>query len=296
MDNLDGAWGSMQRILDENPTLITDTLQLVRDEGPIRSGDTGFTRGAPAAGQMWNWHDGKRALEHLCYTGQVMAARRINFERHYDLAERVLPAAVLAAPTPTRADAQRELARISAAALGVATEPDIGDYFRLPRSDSKQRVAELVESGELLPVEVRGWGAPAYLWHQAPRPRPVPGRALLSPFDPLIWFRPRAERLFGFHYRIEIYVPAPQRIYGYYVLPFLLDGSLVARVDLNSDRQTGVLRVQGAFAEEGVELDRVSAELAGELSTVAAWLGLEDGVRVAGRGDLAPALSSALPR
>jgi uncharacterized protein len=296
MANLDGAWGSMQRILKENPTLIADTLQLVRDEGPIRSGDTGFSRGAPAAGQMWNWHDGKVALEHLFYTGQVMAARRINFERHYDLPERVLPDEVLGAPTPRREDAQRELARISAAALGVATEPDIGDYFRLPRADSKARVAELVASGELLPVEVRGWGAPAYLWHEAPRPRPVPGRALLSPFDPLIWFRPRAERLFGFRYRIEIYVPAPQRVYGYYVLPFLLDGALVARVDLKSDRQTGVLRVQGAFAEDGVDTDRVSAELAAELSTVAAWIGLEGGVQVAGRGDLAPALAATLPR
>jgi hypothetical protein len=143
---------------------------------------------------------------------------------------------------------------------------------------------------------VRGWEAPAYLWHEAPRPRPVPGRALLSPFDPLIWFRPRAERLFGFHYRIEIYVPAPQRIYGYYVLPFLLDGELVARVDLKSDRQTGVLRVQGAFAEDAIEVDHVSAELAAELSTVAAWLGLEGGVEVAGRGDLSPALTAALPR
>jgi len=296
MADLDGAWGSMQRILKENPTLVTDTLELVREEGPIRSGDTGFSRGTPAAGQMWNWHDGKVALEHLFYTGQVMAARRINFERLYDLPERVLPEDVLGAPTPLREDAQRELVRISATALGVATEPDIGDYFRLPRADSKARVAELVDSGELVPVTVRGWDAPAYLWHEAPRPRPVPGRALLSPFDPLIWFRPRAERLFGFHYRIEIYVPAPQRVHGYYVLPFLLDGALVARVDLKSDRQAGVLRVQGAFAEDGVDTDRVSAELGAELSTVAAWLGLEAGVEVAGRGDLAPALAAVLPR
>jgi uncharacterized protein YcaQ len=294
MGDLDGAWGSMQRILRENPTLVADTLELVRERGPIRAGDTGFARGAPRPGHMWNWHEGKVALEHLFYTGQVMAARRINFERHYDLPERVLPEAVLGTPTPSREDAQRELVRISAAALGVATEPDLGDYFRLPRADSKARVAELAESGELVPVAVRGWQAPAYLWHEAPRPRPVRGRALLSPFDPLIWFRPRAERLFGFHYRIEIYVPAAQRVHGYYVLPFLLDEALVARVDLKSDRQAGVLRVQGAFAEAGVDLERVSADLAAELSAVAAWLALPGGVAVAGRGDLAPALRASL--
>jgi hypothetical protein len=294
MADLEGAWGSMQRILDENPDLIAQTLALVAEAGPVRSGDTGFSRGAPAAGQMWNWHAGKVALEHLFYTGQIMAARRINFERHYDLAERVLPAAILAAPTPSREDAQRELVRISARALGIATEPDLGDYFRLPRADSKARVAELVALGELTEVAVRGWEAPAFLWHEAPRPRPIRGRALLSPFDPLIWFRPRAERLFHFHYRIEIYVPAPQRVYGYYVLPFLLDDALVARVDLKSDRQAGVLRVQGAFAEDGVDVDRVSAELAAELESVGAWLGLQNGVAVMDNGDLAGALRAAV--
>jgi uncharacterized protein YcaQ len=296
MADLGGAWGSMQRILSENPALVESTLALVRERGSIRASDTGFSRGTPAAGQMWNWHEGKVALEHLFYTGQVMAARRINFERLYDLPERVLPEDVLGAPTPAREDAQRELARIAASALGVGTEPDIGDYFRLPRAASKARVAELVASGELVPVTVRGWQAPAYLWHDAPRPRPVRGRALLSPFDPLIWFRPRAKRLFGFRYRIEIYVPAGQRVHGYYVLPFLLDGELVARVDLKSDRAAGVLRVQGAFAEPGAELERVSGELAGELGTVAAWLGLHGGVEVADRGDLASALRTALAR
>ena len=295
MADLGSAWGSMQRILEENPRLVADTLALVEAAGPIRAGDTGFSRGTPAAGQMWNWHAGKVALEHLFYTGQIVAARRINFERLYDLPERVLPAELLAAPTPSREDAQRELVRISARALGVATEPDIGDYFRLPRADSKARVAELVALGELQAVQVRGWEAPAYLWHEAPRPRPIRGRALLSPFDPLVWFRPRAQRLFGFHYRIEIYVPAAERVHGYYVLPFLLDEALVARVDLKSDRQAGVLRVQGAFAEPEVNLGRVAAELAGELETCAAWLGLEGGVEVTGRGDLSPALADALP-
>jgi uncharacterized protein len=289
-----GHWGSMERIAREQPELVADTLELIRSQGPVRAGDTGFVRPDPRPGHMWNWHDGKVALEHLFSRGQITAARRINFERLYDLSERVLPLAVLDAPTPAREDAQRELMRISAAALGIATEPDLGDYFRLPRADSKLRTAELVAAGELIETEVRGWDAPAYRWHDAPGPRPIRGRALLSPFDPLIWFRQRALRLFGFHYRIEIYVPAPKRVYGYYVLPFLLDEALVARVDLKSDRQAGVLLVQGAFAEPGIETERVAAELAAELALTAQWLGLPGGVRVRPNGDLAPSLTAAV--
>jgi uncharacterized protein len=289
-----GHWGSMERIARERPELVADTLELVRTQGPVRAGDTDFVRPDPRPGHMWNWHDGKVALEHLFSRGEVTAARRINFERLYDLSERVVPESTRRAPTPPREEAQRDLMRISARALGVATEPDLGDYFRLPRADSKQRVAELVATGELLEAEVRGWDAPAYLWHQAPRPRPIRGRALLSPFDPLVWFRARVLRLFGFHYRIEIYVPAPKRVYGYYVLPFLLDDALVARVDLKSDRQAGVLRVQGAFAEPGVELERVAVELAAELAVTAAWLGLDGGVAVRANGDLAPGLAAAV--
>jgi uncharacterized protein YcaQ len=244
---------------------------------------------------MWNWHDGKVALEYLFWAGRVTAARRVNFERLYDLPERVLPREVLDEPTPQPADAQRELTRIAARAYGVATEPDLRDYFRLPPQDSKARVAELVESGELLPVAVEGWAAPAYLWPAAVRPRRVSARALISPFDPLIWFRPRTERLFDFRYRIEIYTPAEQRIYGYYVLPFLLDEALVARVDLKSDRAAGVLRVQGAFAEPGADLGRVAEELADELAVTAGWLRLA-GVQVMPRGDLAAQLSAAVAR
>ncbi len=293
MADLGGAWGSMQRVIEQRPELVAETLALVREQGPVRSGDTGFVRPDPRPGHMWNWHDGKVALEHLFYTGQIMAAQRINFERFYDLPERVLPAEVLAAATPDREDAQRELVRISARALGVATEPDLGDYFRLPRTDSKARVAELVAAGELEEARVRGWEAPAYLWPAAARPRRVTARALLSPFDPLIWFRPRAQRLFGFRYRIEIYVPAEKRVHGYYVLPFLLDEALVARVDLKSDRQAGTLIVQGAFAESSVDIEHVAAELAAELAVTARWLGL-DGVAVRPRGDLAPALTAAV--
>jgi uncharacterized protein YcaQ len=287
------AWGRMARLAAERPELIEETLQLVAEQGPIRGSETGQPRAERRPGEMWNWHEGKVALEYLFWAGRLMAARRINFERLYDIPERVLPPEILAAPTLSREDAQRELTRIAAAALGIATEPDLGDYFRLPRADSKARVAELAAAGELTQVTVRGWSAPAYLWPPARRPRRIEARALLSPFDPLVWFRPRAERLFGFRYRIEIYTPAEKRIHGYYVLPFLLGDALVARVDLKSDRQRGVLLVQGAFAEPDVDIDHVAAELAQELRQVAAWLSLEHGVEVRENGDLAPALAAA---
>jgi uncharacterized protein len=285
------AWGSIARIAREQPELVEETFQLVESEGPIRARDTGAVRPPPRAGHMWNWHEGKVALEHLFFTGRIGAARRVNFERLYDTIERVLPAAILDAPTPTQDEAQRGLLRIAAAALGVATEPDLGDYYRLPRGDSKARVAELVAEGELLPVEVEGWAAPAYLWPAARQPRKVQARALLSPFDPLIWFRQRTERLFGFRYRIEIYTPAPQRVHGYYVLPFLLGERLVARVDLKSDRARGALLVQGAYAETGVDSAYVAGELAEELRLVAGWLGLNE-VVVVRRGDLAGELAA----
>jgi uncharacterized protein YcaQ len=287
------AWGSMVRIAREQPELVDSTLRLVADRGPIRAGETDAAPRVRQAGEMWNWHEGKIALEHLFFVGRVAAAGRINFERLYDLTERVIPAEVLSAPTPSREEAQRELIRISASALGIATEPDLGDYFRLPRADSKARVAELAAAGELLVSTVRGWSAPAYLWPAAARPRRIQARALLSPFDPLIWFRPRTERLFGFRYRIEIYTPAVKRIHGYYVLPFLLGDSLVARVDLKSDRQRAVLLVQGAFAEPGVDEDHVATQLAAELRDVATWLGLTD-VEVRPNGDLAPRLAAAV--
>jgi uncharacterized protein YcaQ len=287
------AWGSISRIARDQPELVAETLALVAGRGPIRARDTGAVRRPPRPGHMWNWHDGKVALEHLFFTGQVGAARRVNFERLYDTIDRVLSAEILEQPTPSTADAQRQLVRIAAGALGVATEPDLGDYFRLPRSDSKERVAELAAARELIPVDVDDWGARAYLWPAARRPRKLHARALLSPFDSLIWFRQRTERLFGFRYRIEIYTPAAKRVHGYYVLPFLLGDALVARVDLKSDRQRRALLVQGAFAEAGVDTAQVAAKLAAELRLVTDWLGLER-VSIAGRGDLAPALEAAL--
>jgi uncharacterized protein YcaQ len=287
------AWGSIARIVRDQPELVAETLELVAERGPIRARDTGAVRPPPRAGHMWNWHQGKVALEHLFFTGQVAATGRVNFERLYDTVDRVVPAEVRNLPTPPAADAQRQLVRIAAQALGVATEPDLGDYFRLPRADSKARVGELVATGELIPVEVKTWPAPAYLWPAARQPRRLHARALLSPFDSLIWFRQRTERLFGFRYRIEIYTPAAERVHGYYVLPFLLGEALVARVDLKSDRQRGVLLVQGAFAEAGVDRVHVAAELGRELRLAATWLGL-DKVVIAGRGDLSGELASAI--
>jgi uncharacterized protein YcaQ len=287
------AWGSISRVARDQPELRAETLALVRERGPIRARDTGAVRPPPRPGQMWNWHDGKLALEHLFFTGQVAAARRVNFERLYDTMDRVLPAEIRDRSTPSVEDAQRELVRLAAQALGVATEPDLGDYFRLPRSASRARVAELVAAGELIPVGVEGWTAPAYLWPAARQPRTLHARALLSPFDSLIWSRERTERLFGFRYRIEIYTPAAKRVHGYYVLPFLLGETLVARVDLKSDRQRSALLVQGAFAEGGTDHTHVAAELAAELHLAATWLGLEQ-ISVAGRGELSSELAAAI--
>lgn len=287
------AWGSMTRVQRERPEYVAALLERVREGGPLRASQLAEARpGRP--GTMWNWHAGKAALEYLFFTGALTArARTAGFERVYDLTERVLPAAVVQAPTPARDDAVRELVRTAARALGVATETDLRDYFRLPPVLARTAIAELTDAGELLPVQVTGWGKQAWLVPDARRPRWIRARALLSPFDSLVWERPRVERLFGFRYRLEIYTPAEKRVHGYYVLPFLLGDALVARVDLKADRQAGVLRVQAAHAEDGVDVAEVARELAAELRLMAAWLEL-DTVAVAGAGDLAPALSAAL--
>ena len=286
------AWGSIARIGREDPELVARVLRLVRERGPIRASDTGSRRSPSSPGEMWNWHNGKVALEYLFFTGQVTTARRINFERLYDMTDRVLPPAIVDARTPSEAEAQRDLIRIAARAHGVAAEPDLGDYFRLPRAASKARVAELVTTGELIPATVTGWDQPAYLWHEASPPRRLHARALLSPFDPLVWFRPRTERLFDFRYRIEIYTPAAKRVHGDYVLPFLLGDRLVARVDLKADRARRALLVQGAFAEPGIDTAIASSELAAELRLAARWLGL-DTIAVGERGD---SCASSVPR
>jgi hypothetical protein len=285
-------WAPVVKIAREQPDLVAGALRMVQQQGPIPASAVGTVRGAARPGQLWNWHAGKSALEYLFYAGKVAVSGRVNFERMYDAPERVLPASVLARPDIPEADAQRELVRVAAGALGVATEPDLGDYYRLPRAASKARVAELVAGGELVPVSVEGWKTPAYLWPGAARREARPARALLSPFDSLIWFRDRTMRLFGFGYHIEIYTPAAKRVHGYYVLPFLLGDELVARVDLKSDRKAGALIVQAAYAEPGVDRSAVARELAAELAELGAWLGL-GGVVVNDHGDLAGELAAA---
>ena len=289
------AWKGVARVAAEQPELVEFVLDMVRERGPIRASDLAAKGRRREPGEMWSWSEEKTALEYLFFAGRVCAARRVNFERLYDLPERVLPRQVLEAPTPSQEEAQRQLILIAAKRLGVATEADLGDYFRLPRAESKARVAELAEDGGLTPVRVEGWRQPAYLSTERPAGlrRAASARALLTPFDSLVWARERTERLFDFRYRIEIYVPAPKRVYGYYVLPFLLGDRLVARVDLKSDRQAGVLRVRGAFAEPHADTAHVAAELADELRLLSDWLGL-GGVSVARKGDLAAPLRHAL--
>jgi uncharacterized protein YcaQ len=219
--------------------------------------------------------------------------RRPGFRRVYDLPDRVLPGAVLGAPTPSAADAQRELLAVAAAAQGVGTAADLIDHFRLPAREARPRLDELVEEGRLLPVRVQGWGEPAYLHAGARVPRRAGAAALVSPFDPLVWHRPRVERLFGIRFRLEIYVPAHRRVHGYYVLPFVLGDRVAARLDLKADRAAGVLRVRAAHAEAGEDTAAVAAALVPELRAMAAWLGLGD-VAAAPAGDLAPGLAVAL--
>src|SRR3954467_15739405 len=263
---MEEGWGSMKRVATRRPDLIEALLDDLRARGPLSARELAH-HDEPRApkGPWWDWSDVKAALEDLFFTGAITSARRRRFERLYDVPERVLPPHVLATPTPSPDEAQRELVRTAARAMGVATEPDLRDYFRLTAADGKQRVQELVDANELLPVEVEGWNAPAYLHAETRVPRNVDARALIGPFDSLIWHRPRVERAFGFRYRIEIYFPREKRVHGYYVLPFLLGDRLVARVDLKSDRQGGRPRAQPAHPDPGAPRETAEA-LARELA------------------------------
>ena len=287
------SWGRMQRIAAERPEFLDWVLDEVRRLGPVTAGEIEHDVPRPKVHWGWNWSDVKTALEYLFYAGRVTAAgRNGSFARLYDLPERVLPADVLGAPTPSREETYRELIRVAARAHGVGTDRCLADYFRIRVDGTRRAAAELIEEGELTPVTVEGWSRPAYLHRDARLPRRVEARALLSPFDSLIWERRRTEELFGFRFRLEIYVPPGKRIHGYYVLPFLLGDRLVGRVDLKADRQAGVLLVQAAWAEPDAPADTAD-ELAAELTSMAGWLDLDD-VVVTGRGDLAPALAGAL--
>ena len=285
----EGTWGRLCAFARERRGEAEAILHRIETDGALAASDLG-DRGE---GGWWGWSAGKQALEWLFWSGRITTAtRRASFERVYDLSERVLPRGVLGAPTPAPADAHRALLARAARALGVATAGDLRDYFRLSPGDAQPRIAELVEAGDLIPTAVEGWAQPAFLHREARRPRRIEARALLAPFDPLVWERSRTERLFGMRLRIEIYTPAAKRAHGYYVLPFLLGENLAARVDLKADRAAGALRVQAAHAEPSAPAHTAEA-LAGALGEMAAWLGLER-VEVMARGDLAPALAQAL--
>jgi uncharacterized protein YcaQ len=282
----------MTRLVAERPEHVDEVLAIVAERGPLGAGEVGLAAQRRLQhGGLWNWNDTKVALEWLFCLGTVTTARRGNFERIYDLTERVLPPSTLAAPAPSREDAQRELIRIAARAHGIATDKELRDYFYLPPEEARARIAELVAAEELQIVSVDGLSHRHYLWPSTPRPPRVQARALLSPFDSLIWDRDRMLRLFGFHYRISLYTPAAQRIHGYYVLPFLLGDRLVARIDLKADQRGSALVVPNAHTEGEQPERQVAAELAQELRLMADWLEL-DRVVVSGEGTLGPALAA----
>ncbi len=289
-DALDGVgvWKNVSGFMRGHADFIEQALTAVAERGPLAASELNL--GRKGEGGWWGWSEGKRAMECLFWTGRLTTAtRRASFERVYDLPERALPS-ISRTPTPDRGEAHRSLLATAGRAMGVATERDLRDYFRLGPADTRKALAELVEDGILTPVQVEGWNQPAYLWPETRRPRAIKADALLSPFDNLIWFRERTERLFGVRVRLEIYTPAHKRTHGYYVLPFLQDEAITARVDLKADRQAGKLRVLAAHAEPGAD-DQTAGRLASALALMASWLGLAE-VQIHLKGDLATHLEA----
>lgn len=286
-----GIYGSMNRFAKDQSSYVKSVRDFVARNGPATVSD--LPDAGKSAGGWWGWSKGKMALECLFDQGLVTAATRQGFERIYDLPERVIPAETLNLPTPQETESFRRLLDLSGRALGVATEFDLRDYFRLPVAETKRALAELVEDKTLVPVKVNDWKQQAYLHKDAKLPRKAGGTALISPFDPLVWERARAERLFNFHYRIEIYTPAPKRKFGYYVLPFLHGDRFAARVCLKADRQAGVLRANAAHLEPHANMEDTATALAHELRLMAGWLGLAS-IEAGPRGNLARALKDQL--
>ena len=282
------TWRGLVELAEGDPAYIDEVLAQV-SEGPLTAGELADPR--RRSGEWWGARSaGSMALDWLFRVGALGIRRQGNFVKQFDLLERIVPADVLARPTPTANDAQRELLRRSAEALGVATASDLIDYYRLPIREARPRIAELVEAGDVYQVQVQGWAEPAYLDPKARVGAPLSALTVLSPFDPVVWHRPRAERLFNFEYRIEIYVPAAKRIYGYYVLPVLDGERLVARLDLKADRKANKLRVLGAFAEPGVDKPDLAGRLRPHLEDLAVFAGVQD-VDYGNRGDLMKSLA-----
>ncbi len=286
-----GTYDSMNRFGAGEAPYLKSVLDFVTRHGPTAVSD--LPDGGKSAGGWWGWSRGKLALEVLFDQGLLTTASRQRFERIYDLTERVIPSEVLNLATPGEPEAFRHLLDLSARALGIGTEFDLRDYFRLPVAETKQALASLVEDGTLVPVAVEDWKHQAYLHKDAKLPRKAGGTALISPFDPLVWERARAERLFNFHYRIEIYTPAPKRKFGYYVLPFLMGDRIAGRVCLKADRQAGVLRANAIHAELHADPAETAAALAEELRRMAEWLGL-GAVEAGPKGNLARFLRAEL--
>jgi uncharacterized protein YcaQ len=284
-------WSRYFTLNERRPDYVEEVYRRIADTGPVVSGDLSERDGPK--GPWWDWDDAKVALEHLFWKGRVTVTRRADFARIYDLTERVIPAEVLARPDVPEDEARKELLELAARHHGIASFTDLTDYHRQGNQACRPLVAELVEDGTLSEVQVEGWAKPAYVHREARIPRRIKACALLSPFDPVVWNRDRAMRLFGFHYRIEIYTPQPKRIFGYYVLPILWGDRLVGRLDMKSDRQGGALLVQGSFTEPGVPAGALAEDLAQELLAMAEWLGL-DRVEVVQRGDLASTLRDAV--
>jgi uncharacterized protein YcaQ len=288
-------WRAIKRLKAEAPGYIEAVYREVVERGPLTASD--LEDPGERQGPWWGWADGKHVLEWLFMTGRVSVAERRNFTRYYDISERVIPDQYRdAAPMP-ESEALRALLMRAAERVAVGTAKDLVDYFRLQIHKTSVRPAALVRDlaaeGALIEVEVEGLDESAYMHPDARIPRAIDARALLNPFDPIVWFRPRTEQIYHFHYRIEIYTPRPKRIYGYYVFPFLLGDELVGRVDLKADRKAGVLRVPGAFLEDGQDETRTAHAMAEELRVMAQWLGLGD-IAIGRKGNLASALRSAV--
>ncbi len=281
-------WAGLHKMAKQKSGYIAGVLAEVQQNGPINSASLRDPR--PRKGQWWDGRsDGTRALDWLFRTGEVGIRRTPNFNRMYESFSNVIPEKIRHEITPVDEEAHRNLLEIAARSHGIGTASDLSDYFRMKLSDMRPRLEELVEDKKLLIGQVQGWEEPAYLHPRFRNASPVKARTLLSPFDPVVWCRPRVERIFDFKYRLEIYVPAPKRQFGYYVLPFLLGDQLVGRVDLKADRSSSKLIIQGSFVEKKVNPDRVAQQLSVELNRLRKFLGLNE-VVIRRRGNLSTKL------